>query len=192
MDTARLELISFELLLKKERWAIYFILATKHPTEKGKYILTIVPDTGTIPLRKLADNKFSFRPEGVGADGFSIIETEIERNETTRAHMYMMHSRSGVRKFGEILGEIKDEIIKDGTLISSITNIAASKSPQWILIDKGFDFIQNILKNTKDRNLGLVSLDDDFGKEFDKNLYQERSNTLSTGNAKITWSWSIR
>ena len=147
MNTARLELISFEILRPKERWNIYFILATEHPEDKNKFILTVVPDTGIIPLRNLADNNFSFKPKGEGADGFCVIE--------------------------------------------NLTNIV-SKSPQWILIDKGFDFIQNILKNTKDRNLGFVSLDDDFGKEFDKNPYQERSNTLSTGNAKITWAWSIR
>ena len=43
----------------------------------------------------------------------------------------------------------------------------------------------------KDRDMGFVSMDERFGKEFKPGVKAERHTEFSTGEAKIWWKWSV-
>ena len=73
MKKIRLELESFKILKKRERWQIYFIVYTVHPENPDQSVLTFVPGNYNIDLKPNSDNFYSFRPEGEGTDALRIL-----------------------------------------------------------------------------------------------------------------------
>lgn len=186
MKQIRLELESFKILKKRERWQVYFIVYATHPENPEKTIVKFVPGGNNISLKPLAGNFHSFKPTGMGTDGLRILHIDLPEENYIDIRIVMMQSRKKLRTIGAKLTEVKKALnVKELELIR-LSNI------QWYAIDKGFDIIAGILENIKDRNMGFVSMDEEFGEEFEHNPSQQRSNTLSTGEAEIKWVWEIK
>ena len=162
---ARLELISLDIEKARERWNLYMIIETEHPSEPDKTIIIIIPNESTIPLRKKSDNYYSFVAKGEGSDGLFILERDIPVKGTIKVRVYLMHSRELFRKAGNKLSELNKIIDSDNNLITTIKTIGSS-TLQGIILKKGLSSLGNILENINDRNLGFISMDESFGKEF--------------------------
>ncbi len=186
MKQIRLELESFKILKKRERWQVYFIVYTTYPDNPEKTIIKFVPGGNNIRLKPASNNYHSFKPKGVGTDGLRILHCNLPQENYIDVRMIMMHSRKNMRAVGAKIKEIKKVLNVAELLPVRISRI------QWYAIDKGFDIVASILENIKDRNMGFVSMDEEFNAEFEQNPNQKRSNTLSTGEAEISWVWEMK
>jgi hypothetical protein len=102
-----LELESFKILKKRERWQIYFIVYTTNPNNPEKTIIKFVPGGNNICLKPASDNFYSFKPKGVGADGLRILHCNLPQENYIDVRMVMMHSRKNMRTVGAKINEIK-------------------------------------------------------------------------------------
>jgi hypothetical protein len=186
MKRIRLELESFKILKKRERWQVYFIVYTPHPDDPEKTLVKFVPGANDIRLKPLADNFHSFIPTGVGTDGLRLIDIEMPIGNSVDVRIIMMQSRKKLRTIAAKLNQIKNDLGIKELMLIKLSNI------QWYLIDKGFDIIAGILEKIKDRNMGFVSMDEQFNEEFEQEPNQKRSNKLSTGEAEIFWIWEVK
>lgn len=186
MEQIRLELESFRILKNRERWQVYFIVYTTYPDNPEKTIIKFVPGGNNIRLKPLAGNFHSFKPSGVGTDGLRLLHIDMPVEKYIDVRIIMMQSRKKLRTIGAKLNEIKKEIDVKELKLVKLSNI------QWYVIDKGFDIVSGILENLKDRNMGFVSMDEEFNEEFEQNPNQGRSNTLSSGEAEINWVWEMK
>lgn len=188
----RLELDYLELNRPKERWNIYFVIATELPDDPDKLAVRIVPDESVIPLRGPADNKLDLTPEG-SDEGLFVLERIMPQYRSVKARLWVMHSRDSARNTGEILSEIRD-MMGNGNTIAKVVTILGGGSP-WIIASKaaiqGIGMVGEALKKINDRQLGFVNMDEHFGPEFDEDPEQDRSNNLSTGFGKIGWTWVV-
>lgn len=186
MKTIRLELESFKILKKRERWQIYFIVYTSYPDNPDKTIVKFVPGGYNIRLKPAADNQYFFKPTGTGTDGLRIFQSTLSEENYVDVRLVMMQSRKNLRTLVAKMNELKKALdIKD------VIPVRLSHF-QWYLIDKGFDMIAGLIQNIKDRNMGFVSMDEEFEEEFEVNPNQKRTNRLSTGEAEITWIWELK
>ena len=186
MNQIRLELESFKILKKRERWQVYFIVYTTCPDNPEKTIIKFVPGGTNIRLKPLAENFHSFKPKGVGTDGMRVLHCNLPEEKYVDVRMIMLQSRKNLRTIGAKISEIKKELNVSELLPVKLSRI------QWYAIDKGFDIVAGILENIKDRNMGFVSMDEEFNVEFEQNPNQKRSNALSTGEAEISWVWEMK
>lgn len=186
MKQIRLELNSFKILKNRERWQIYFIVYTAHPDDPNKTIVKMVPGGTNIRLKPLAENFHSFKPKGTGTDGLRILHVDMPPENYIDVRLVMIQSRKKLRTIGAKLNELKQALN-----IEELECIKLSRI-EWFLVDKGFDIVAGILENMKDRNMGFVSMDEEFGDEFNSNPNQKRSNKLSTGEAEINWVWEVK
>ncbi|MFH2141280.1 MAG: hypothetical protein ABIJ97_02570 [Bacteroidota bacterium] len=182
MKQIRLELNSIQMLKNRERWNLYFIIATEHFEDPTKTIIIIKPDDSFIPFRKKTDNFCSFRASGNNSEGMFLLEREIPTDYSVEILFTLMHSRASLRKFGERIGEVKELL---GEKDSVIENFLSASQPQVLVVKKAIGIVGKILKNVDDRNLGVVSM----SEEFDGVSTEERTNKLSSGNAEINWRW---
>lgn len=186
MKKIRLELESFKILKKRERWQIYFIVYTSHPNEPNKSIIKFVPGGNNIRLKPQSDNYYSFKPTGEGTDGLRILHIDLPTENYIDVRMCMMQSRKNLRSVTAKINEIKKELN-----VSEIVPVKLARI-QWYLIDKGIDIVAGIIENVKDRNMGFISMDEEFEDEFEQNQNQKRTQRLSTGEAEITWVWELK
>lgn len=188
MATVRLEFDSLVIHRPKQRWNLYFVLATEHPTDSDKMVLTVTPEP-FIRLKPPAKNRVDFVPDGNGTDGLNMLEREIPEDHSIRVRVYLRHSHQPARNMGEVLGEIKEEL--GDKVIDTVLGLFGATQPWLILTKATFDLIVTILRNVKDRDMGFLSLDEHFTREFQENGEQDRSATTSTGEATLTWTWSL-
>lgn len=184
----RLELNTLEIDRPKERWNLYFVFATEHPTEQNEWIVTILSQNDKlIRLRRASDNIIQFKPKGNNTEGLFVLEREMPEDQSLKARMWVMHSRKSKRLIGEILQELGTEIT--GNKAAKIVGGLGASMP-WIIASKGvlqgLGMIGGKLSESKDRDLGFVSMDEDFSEQGGE---EERSNNLSTGYGNINWSW---
>lgn len=188
MATVRLEFESLEIHQPKERWQLYFVLLTEHPTDNDKMVMRVFPDP-TIRLTPLAGNVVKFEPEGPATNGYIILERELPADSTVRAQVFLRHSRVWVRDIGDVMKEIKTEL-GDNVLgqLADIFNIAGP----WVVIAKSaFGIVGDILRKVKDKDFGFISLDQHFTEEFMDNVELDRKNHFSTHQASLVWTWSV-
>jgi hypothetical protein len=189
MKTITLEFRKLKINKGKERWKLYFILVTEHPTDNDKMILSTFPDP-YIRLKPDQDNQISFEPEGSpGADGMFVLERDFPEDNRIKAHIYLRHSRQSTRDVGKTLQDLKDEL--GGDAFEIVSDLLGSTSPWLIIAKQAVPLLGGILKKIKDKDMGFVSMDESFDHEFDQAGAIERSNTFSTGEAKIWWKWKI-
>ncbi len=189
MPTVKLELEKLQILRPKERWQLYFIVATEHPTDNTKMVLSSMPDP-YIRLKPNENNLINFEPVGAGTDGFTVFERDMPADKKLSVRMYLRHSRQDTRDLGKILQDIKGELGVDA--FGLISNVLGTTAP-WLEISKNaVPLLGGILKRIKDRDFGFVNMDEEFGPEFENQVELDRENNFSTGDAKIVWSWSIR
>jgi len=189
MKTIVLEFSKLQILKGKERWKLYFILVTEHPSENDKMVLSTFPDP-YIRLKPNQDNLISFEPEGSpGADGMFVIERGIPEDKRIKAHVYLRQSRKDVRDLGESLNDMKAAL--GGDAFEIVDDLLGASVPWLVVAKKALPMIGKILSKTKDRDMGFVNMDESFKSEFDQNGIVERANSFSTGEAKIWWKWSV-
>lgn len=184
----KLEFETLQIHRPKERWNIYFALATEHPTDSDKMLLTVVPEP-FIKLSPAARNRIDFVPDGEGADGLNVLERPLPDDRTMRVRVYLRHSRNPARSTGKVLQEIRDEL--GDNVIDTVVGVFGGTTPWIVLTKAAFDLIITILRNVNDRDLGFLSLDEHFTREFHENGELDRSALFSTGDATLTWTWSL-
>jgi hypothetical protein len=189
-----LEFEKLEILRPKERWQLYFVIVAEHPTDPDKMVIGTVPSEpasgGYIRLKPREQNKISFVPEGTGADGLFVLEREIPADRRIKVRTYLRHSRQGTRNVGKILQDIKTGMGADA--IGIVSNILGSTNPWLVIAKSAIPLVGKLLSDIKDRDFGFISMDEDFGPEFESQSELDRSNTFSTGDAKLVWSWSVK
>lgn len=182
----RLELNALELDRPKKHWNLYFVFTTEHPINQDEWVVTVLPPEGLIKLRRAADNKISFEPTGNNVEGLFVLEREMPLDMSLKARMWVMHSRKESRKIGEVLEELSTQIT--GNTITKTVEVLGGGLP-WIAVGKGvlkgLGMLGGKLSELKDRDLGFVNMDEHFEEQGSE---EERSNLLSTGFGKISWS----
>ncbi len=186
MKQIRLELESFRILKNRERWRIYFVVYTPHPSDPEKTILKFVPGGAYIRLKPSANNFFSFKPAGKGTDGLRLLQIDWPQNNYIDLRMMMMQSRKNTRTIGEKMEAFKKDLDVDEFKLIKLSRL------HWYAIDKGFDAVATLMTNIQDRNMGFISMDEEFEEEFIQTPRQKRTHTFSTGEAEITWIWEIK
>ena len=78
-----------------------------------------------------------------------------------------------------------------GDAFDIVEDIVGTVTPWLVIAKKAVPMIGSILRGIKDRDFGMVSVYEEFGPEFEDQIELDRSNTFSTGDAMLVWSWSI-
>lgn len=195
MAEIQLEFEEIEILRPKKRWKLYFVIITEHPTDDDKMLMTYLPQRESgesfFRLKPNADNKIYFEPQNaVGADGLIALEREMPTDRSVRVRTYLRHSRKSTRNAGNFLKEMEEELGGDALgLVSEVLGVSGS----WLTIaKKALPMIGAAMSKIKDRDFGVVSMDEEFGDEFENQEELDRQNNFSTGDAKIVWSWSVK
>ena len=190
MKTITLEFSKLQILKKRERWRLYFIMVTEHPEDNDKMIISTFPEP-YVRLKPNKDNLISFEPEGSpGVDGMFVIERQLPDDKRVKVRLYLRQSRKKVRSIGDALKDLKTTL--GGDAFEIVTDIVGSDLPWLVVAKKVFPMIGTILGNIKDRDMGFVTMDESFGKEFKPGKKVERNNEFSTGEANIWWKWSVK
>ena len=188
MATARLEFESLTMDRPKERWNLYFVLLTEHPTDEDKMVMRVFPDQ-PMRLTPQSENYLDFSPEGDHTNGLIVLERELPTDNTIRCQVYLRHSRNAARNIGEVMQEIEEKL-GDNVLgdIADIFNVAGP----WVVIAKSaFGIIGDILRKVNDRDFGFVVLDQHFTAAFMDNVEYDREAAFSTQQASLAWTWSV-
>lgn len=189
MKNVALEFSKLEILKKRERWQLYFIMVTEHPEDNDKMIISTLPEP-YIKTKPNADNIISFEPEGSpGADGLFVIERKFPADKKIKVRVYLRQSRNKVRNLGDVLQDLQKSL--GGDAFEIVTDIVGSEFPWLVVAKKVFPMIGNVLETIKDRDMGFVTMDESFGDEYFSGMKAVRHNEFSTGEAKIWWKWSI-
>lgn len=188
----RLELDSLHILVKRERWKIYFLVATELPDDPSKTAVARFPDGEPIQLTRKSDNEIAFVPKGSNAEGMFLLERPLPADGTLRVGVYVMQARSGLRKSGDIMEDIGKAA--DGKVISTAAKVLGAAAP-WMVIGnlagKGVASVGKLLADSKDRQLGYISMDEAFANDFADSNNVPRSAKLFSGKAELAWSWVL-
>ena len=187
MQKLTLEFTKLELLKKRGRWKLYFILVTEHPEDNDKLIVSTFPEP-YIRLKPNQDNIICFEPEGSpGADGYFVLERSLPADNCIKTRLYMRQSRKDLRNLGDALKDLKSSLGGDAFGIAS--DIIGSTAPWLVISKKALPLLGTVLNGTKDRDMGFVSMDEKFDEVIGQYSCLIRANTFSTGEAKIYWKW---
>lgn len=194
MSSVKLSLNQLEILLNKSRWKLYVVVVAEHPYDNDKMLLTTLPVAGQgyFMLKKRSENQVDFVPESndEGADGLTVLERPMPDDRCLKVRVFLKHSRHAAREIGNILGEVESGL--GGQAFGLVSNMLGSTTPWLVIAKSAFGLIGGILNQINDRDLGYLSLDEEFGEEFEEKKEIIRSNTTTSGDAKLTWSWKIR
>ncbi|MCG8582311.1 MAG: hypothetical protein MI866_20475 [Bacteroidales bacterium] len=189
MPKIKLEFEKLTIHRPKERWKLYFIIVAEHPTEPDKMLMTTLPQSDIIRLKPSQGNIINFEPKGDNTDGLFVIERDMPVDRRISVRVYLRHTRKSARDTGELLSDIQKELGSDATGI--VTDALGVSGAPWLVVSKyGIGAIGKVLRKVKDKDFGFVSMDEEFGDEFENQTELDRENTFSTGEASIVWSWS--
>ncbi|WP_430810773.1 MULTISPECIES: hypothetical protein [unclassified Carboxylicivirga] len=189
MTKIRLEFEKLTIHRPKERWKLYFVIVAEHPTEADKMVITTLPTSDIIRLRPSQGNVLHFEPKGESTDGFFVLERDMPADRRMSVRVYLRHTRKSVRDTGEMLGEIQKELGSDA--VGVVTDVLGLTGAPWLVVSKyALGAIGKILRKVKDKDFGFVSMDEEFGDEFETQTELDRENTFSSGEATIVRSWS--
>lgn len=188
MTKVRLEIDEVKIFRPKKRWKLYFVVMTEHPTEKDKMILSTFPQE-PFKLSERHQNSFAFDTNQQGSEGLFILSREIPADRELNVHVYLRHTREGVRNLGEILKEIESGI--GGDSFGIIEDIVGTTSTPWLVIaKKAVPLIGKLLEKIPDRDFGFLSAFERFGPEFESQTDIDREKDFS-GDASLVYSWSV-
>jgi hypothetical protein len=190
MKTITLEFSKLQILKGKEKWKLYFIIVTEHPTDNDKMVLTTFPDP-FVRLKPNQDNLISFEPEGSGeTDGLFVVERYLPDDCRIKVRVYLRHCRQSTRNLGEALNDLQTSL--GGDVFGIVDDLLGTAVPWLVIAKKAVPMIGNVLSKIKDKDMGFVSMDEAFESyDLAQNKTLDRSNTLSTGEAKIWWKWKV-
>ena len=189
MKTITLEFSRLQILKERERWRLYFILATEHPDDNDKMVISTFPDP-YIRLKPNQDNLINFEPDGsTGTDGLFVIERNMPEDQRIKTHVYLRQSRKKIRSLGDSLQDMKTTL--GGDAFEIIDELLGTSVPWLVFAKKALPLIGKVLSQIQDKDMGFVSMDESFREEPEQNSALERANSFSTGEAKIWWKWKI-
>lgn len=188
MGIVRLEFEELTIHRPKKRWKLYFVIVAQHPIDPEKMVITSVPEP-FIRIKPAMNNLVTFEPEGAGTDGFFILKREMPDDRRLNVHVYLRHTRQSTRNLGSFLQNMESEL--GGDAFEIVTDILGTTNPWLVIAKKALPLIGGALKKIKDRDMGFVSMFEEFGPEFENEIELDRSNKFSTGDASIVWSWSV-
>lgn len=189
MTKIKLEFEKLTIHRPKERWKLYFIIVAEHPTEADKMVMTTLPQSDIIRLKPAQGNVINFEPKGDDADGLFVIERDMPTDRRISVRVYLRHTRKSVRDTGKMLEDIQKELGSDA--LGIVTDVLGVTGAPWLVVSKyALGAIGKVLRKVKDKDFGFVSMDEEFGDEFENQTELDRENTFSTGEASIVWSWS--
>ncbi len=185
----RLEIDQIQILRKKKRWKLYFLVVADHPTEDGKKVIGVVPSR---PMKVDAkdNNLLIFDTSEPGAEGLYILSRELPKDREVNVHIYLFHSRRSLNKFGEILGDIEKGLGNEALGIAK-TLIGAAGVPWLEVAAKAIKLIGKVITEIPDRDMGFVSAFERFGPEFEITGEIDREKEFSSRDASIVYSWSV-
>ncbi|NLR92197.1 MULTISPECIES: hypothetical protein [Flammeovirga] len=188
-----LEFEELEILRSKKRWKLYFVVMAEHPTEKDKWIMTTIPNEnhGLIELKPNAENKVYFEPQNaIGANGLFVLDRDMPRNRRLKVRVFLRHSRDNIRNAGKLLTDVENALGDEA--YGQVTNLLGRSNPWLVIGQEAVQKVGAILSNIKDRDFGMITMDEEFGPEFENQSELDRENKFSTGDARLVWSWATR
>lgn len=193
-NTVRLEIDFLEILRKRRRWNLYFIIATQDPTDASKTVLTTVPEE-PIKVRSMDNQRVDFEAEGNGeTNGLIIFNRAMPADNSVTVRVWVVQSRDNLRSVGDVMGELKTSLGGDTGPVSSAVSAALGATTPWLSVAKGVlsaaGIIGNLLEEAKDRKMGFVSLDETFTAADIKLGELDRNNTVSAFG-ELGWTYVI-
>lgn len=189
MPKIRLELHEVEIHRPKQRWNLYFVLATEHPTDEDKMVISMTPSQ-PIRVRRPDHNVLDLAPDGEGADGMILFEREMPADRSIRARIWVRHSRQMHRDVGKLLSNMKNELGEDAfEIVDAVAGLAKNANPWLIAAKSSVNLIGGILQKLPDRDMGFASMDEVFDDEFLNQGELDRKG--GTGNIDAVWTWSV-
>lgn len=187
MSTIKLTLDKIQILDKKERWNLYMVMVTDHPTDSSQKLIRTIPDGDYIDFSKKTDNSYSFTPTGgAPGDGLEMIGMSAPDTGSLDVQVFLKN-HGGLKKVFDVLEQIKTDLggenLKD---VPGIIGKAASAS--WVAVaGKSIDVISKVLDDIPDRSLGMLDMGTDLSKLT--STAESFSNKTSKGDAELTWAW---
>lgn len=188
MKNVRLEFNSLKILSEKERWQLYFVILTPHPTEKERWVLVTVPNQ---PVRLIprSNNVYHFDGGGDnGAEGMFILSVPMPADRKVNVHVYLRHSRKKLRKAGTLIKEVEKGLGKKAYGV--VKNALGSGTTGLVIAEAARELIGGILAAIPDRDFGFLSAYEHFGPEFETQTEIDRAKPFSAG-AELVYTWSV-
>lgn len=193
-NSVRLEIDFLEILKKRRRWNLYFIIATKDPTDDSKTVLTTLPEE-PIKIRKIDNQRIDFEAEGNGeTNGLIVFNRAIPADNSLTVRVWVVQSRDNLRNVGDVMSELSDKLGGDASPVTQVVSTALGATTPWLSVAKGVlsaaGIIGDLLEEAKDRKMGFVSLDETFTTEDIKLGELDRSNKVSAFG-ELGWTYII-
>lgn len=189
MANIQLELDYIDMMKKRERWNLYFLIATDMPGDSSKMAVSAIPDGRRVKLTRKTGDKYSFKPKGVGATGLIVFEAAMPVDLSVRVSLCVMQDRKDLRKTGDILSEVGD-LAGDKNVQAKVISALGNFNP-WIVVGSmTVGALGQIFEKVNDRNMGFLSLNQNF-QEAQQGSF-EYSNKVSTGFADLGWTWRVK
>lgn len=187
MTKIRLEIDNITIHRPKKRWELYFVVVTDHPTEEDKMIVTTLPEN-PIKLSPFNANNYYFDDQKEGSEGLFILDREMPANRELNVHIYVRHSRHGIRNLGSLLKNVEAGLV--GDTFGIVTDIVGNTAAPWLIISKkASKVLGDVLADIKDRDLGFINAYEKFGKEFEGQT--EIDHEKIGAHCTVVYSWSV-
>lgn len=189
-ERVRLELLELDINRIRRCWNLYFVVATEHPTDPERMVITAFPSQN-VEFRWSTRNHYCFVPDGAGTDGLLVLDRTIPPGGSLRTRLWLRHSRSRARNAGAFLRDLAGAM-RPG-VFQILVDLLGADHP-WYTVgyaaSLGIPVIADAIARMPDRDLGMVSLDETFEEEFERDAQQVRVADLSTGHGRLRWRWS--
>ena len=187
----RLELDDLRIDLKRQKWNLYFVVATEDPDDSAKSLVTVLPER-TVVIRKMSDNYHDFEGTGEGdPNGMFVLERPMPTDRSVKVRIWVVQSRKKLRASGEILQDITTTINSEG-IATEVLSVALGATTPWIAVATAVlnvgSFIGKMLKKAKDKEMGMASLDEGFNDQEVADGHLLRTKSISGfGEFNLTW-----
>lgn len=182
----RLEINQLTIDRPKKRWQLYFVVVAEHPSDPDKMVVTTIP-TDPIKVTPNQENNIHFDDDGPGSEGLFLLQRNMPPGKELNVHLYVRHSRSGLRNAANALQDIAKELGIDA--LGQTENILGTTATWLEITKKALPHIGKALARIPDRDMGFISMFERFGDEFlaDGEIDRRKTGCFCT----IVYSWAI-
>lgn len=186
MKRIRLEIDQLHIHRPKRRWKLYFVVATEHPTDSDKMVVSVIPQN-TVLVVPDQNNDVFFEADSPGANGLYLLSRPMPETREANVHVYVMHSRRSLNEIGKILKDVEHGI--GGQSMGILSNILGTTNPWLVIARQALPVVGQILEKIPDRNMGFVSMFERFGPEFENEVEVDRE--VRGGHITMVYSWAV-
>jgi hypothetical protein len=186
MARVRLEIDHLQIHRPKKRWKLYLLVATEHPTDKDKMVVSVLPQNPILVVPS-QNNQVVFEDNSPGANGLFLLSREMPVNREVNVHVYTMHSRRSLNEIGKVLKDVENGLAGDA--FGLLTDVLGTTAPWLAIARKALPVIGQILEKIPDRNMGFVTMFERFGPEFENEVEIDRE--ARGGNISMIYSWAV-